>query len=160
MSANCKGCSTRTHFMTRPEWRNSYVSFRTTAEGGAARTVLWRPNIGRGLPRDVGLADAEVVFRGASRAERDGQDVALSFNSARDAQAAAAALSSFRGHALSYDFGNDRRDMVARGRPVARASPLRRRSPSRSPLHTVSEPLASTQTISESLADEAGEQGL
>ncbi len=156
------------HFMTRPEWRNSYVSFRSTAEAVRAKEALHGQRFGdqtldvcfvrpttrlivRGLPRDVGLADAKAAFRGCARAERDGQDVALAFNSARDAEAAAATLSSFRGHALSYDFGNDRRDAVAaRGGPVARGrsrsrsrgrrsqsrsrsrTPLRKRSRSRS----------------------------
>ncbi len=85
-------------FVTRPGWRHSFVTFASTADAvrvkaaldgqpfrGRALVVSFaRPTtrlIVRALPSDVGVGEAATIFRGASGAERDGQDVALVFKS-------------------------------------------------------------------------------
>jgi RNA recognition motif-containing protein len=109
--------------------RNSQVTFSSTSEAVQAKEALDKTKLNgmtlgifftkpthrvlvRGLPNNVSFTDVKREFRGVGHVENDGgNDVAITFDTINDAQAAVASGSGGKrachDHVLSFDFGNE-----------------------------------------------------
>ena len=114
-----------TAFFTKREWKNSQISFSTTAEAKRAKEELDKTRFNkdmtlkiffsnpsrrvlvRGLPASVSFKDLQEEFEGATHVEKESNDVAVTFETISDAQAVVKAGKVYQGRTLSFDFVNE-----------------------------------------------------